>query len=41
TVQEELKTVDGTDDIRKVMQVCIDRSYSMSEFITNFADVVK
>ena len=41
TVQEELKTVSGTDDMREAMQVCIDRSYSMSGFITNFADVVK
>ena len=41
TVQEELKTVPKTDDMREAMQVCIDRSFSMSEFITNFADVVK
>jgi len=41
TVQEELKTLSGTDDLRKVMQVCINRSYGMSKFITNFADVVK
>ncbi|MDD3726857.1 MAG: ATP-binding protein, partial [Dysgonamonadaceae bacterium] len=40
-VQEELKTVPKTDDMREAMQVCIDRSFSMSEFITNFADVVK
>ena len=41
TVQEELKTVSETEDMRQAMQVCIDRSFSMSEFITNFADVVK
>lgn len=41
TVQEELITVPSTEDMREAMQVCIDRSFSMSEFITNFADVVK
>lgn len=41
TVQEELKTVPETEDMREAMQVCIDRCYSMSGFITNFADVVK
>ncbi len=41
TVQEELKTLPETNDMREAMQVCIDRSFSMSEFITNFADVVK
>jgi signal transduction histidine kinase len=33
--------MDDTEDIREVMKVCIERSYSMSRFITNFADVVK
>lgn len=41
TVQEELKTLPETNDMREAMQVCIDRSFSMSQFITNFADVVK
>ncbi len=41
TVQEELKILPETTDMREAMQVCIDRSFSMSEFITNFADVVK
>lgn len=41
TVQEELKTLPEAEDMREAMQVCIDRSFSMSEFITNFADVVK
>ena len=41
TVQEELKSVPETNDMREAMQVCIDRSFSMSEFITNFANVVK
>ena len=41
TVQEELKTVSETEDMREAMQVCVDRCYGMSGFITNFADVVK
>lgn len=41
TVQEELKTLPETTDMHEAMQVCIDRSFGMSEFITNFADVVK
>lgn len=41
TVQEELKTLPEAEDMREAMQVCIDRSFSMSQFITNFADVVK
>ena len=41
TVQEELKTLPEAQDMREAMQVCIDRSFSMSDFITNFADVVK
>ena len=41
TVQEELKTVPETEDMREAMQVCVDRCYGMSGFITNFADVVK
>lgn len=30
-----------SDDLREVMQVCVERCFSMSRFITNFADVVK
>lgn len=41
TVQEELKTLPEAEDMREAMQVCIDRSFSMSQFITNFANVVK
>jgi signal transduction histidine kinase len=33
--------MEDTEDLREVMRVCIERSYSMSRFITNFADVVK
>ena len=41
TVNDALQTLEDTEDIREVMKVCIERSYSMSRFITNFADVVK
>ncbi|WP_321424115.1 ATP-binding protein [uncultured Bacteroides sp.] len=41
TVEVTLADVENTEDIREVMRVCIDRCFSMSRFITNFADVVK
>ena len=41
TISDALQTMDNTEDICEVMKVCIERSYSMSKFITNFADVVK
>ena len=41
TVSDALQTMENTEDIREVMKVCIERSFSMSRFITNFADVVK
>ena len=41
TVNDALQILEDTEDIREVMKVCIERSYSMSRFITNFADVVK
>ena len=41
TVELTLAAVENTEDIRDVMRVCIDRCFSMSHFITNFADVVK
>ena len=41
TIDDALQTMDDTEDIREVMKVCVERSYSMSRFITNFADVVK
>ena len=41
TVNDALQTIDDTEDLQKVMKVCIERSFSMSRFITNFADVVK
>ena len=41
TVDSILQSMEDTEDLREVMRVCIERSYSMSRFITNFADVVK
>ena len=41
TIDDALQTIDDTEDIREVMKVCVERSYSMSRFITNFAEVVK
>ena len=41
TIDDALQTMDDTEDIREEMRVCVERSYSMSRFITNFADVVK
>ena len=41
TVSCALQMMEDTEDICEVMKVCIERSYSMSRFITNFADVVK
>lgn len=41
TVGKELKDIAETQDLQQAMQVCVERCYSMSRFITNFADVVK
>lgn len=41
TAEQALADMEQTEDIRNVMRVCIDRCFSMSRFITNFADVVK
>ena len=41
TVNDVLQSMDDTEDLCEVMKVCIERSFSMSRFITNFADVVK
>lgn len=41
TVEFALAEIEETEDIRDVMRVCIERCYSMSRFITNFANVVK
>ena len=41
TVDDVLQTMEETEDLREMLKVCIERSYGMSRFITNFADVVK
>lgn len=41
TVEQALSAEEGMKDICDVMRVCTDRCYSMSRFITRFADVVK
>ncbi len=41
SVCDALESLSGTDDLCEVMQVCVERCYGMSRFITNFADVVK
>lgn len=41
TVGQALSLEEGMEDICEVMRVCVERCYSMSCFITRFADVVK
>ena len=41
TVEDALLDMEDMKDLCEVMKVCVERSYSMSRFITNFADVVK
>ena len=41
TVEQALSESDGMEDICDVMRVCTERCFSMSRFITRFADVVK
>lgn len=41
TVGQALSDETGMEDICNAMQVCTDRCFSMSRFITRFADVVK
>lgn len=41
TVGEALAAEENMEDICEVMRVCTDRCFSMSRFITRFADVVK
>ena len=41
TVEQTLAAEEGMEDICEVMRVCMERCYSMSRFITRFADVVK
>ncbi len=41
TVIEGLEPLPEAEDMRQAMQICVERCYGMSRFITNFADVVK
>lgn len=41
TLEQALAGEDTMKDLCEVMQVCVERCYSMSRFITRFADVVK
>ena len=41
TVEQALSESEGMEDICDVMRVCTERCFSMSRFITRFADVVK
>ncbi|MBQ8673575.1 MAG: PAS domain-containing protein [Bacteroides sp.] len=41
TVSQALPDDEEGEEMKALMQVCTDRSYSMSRFITRFADVVK
>lgn len=41
TVEQVLASEQGMEDICEMMRICTDRCYSMSQFITRFADVVK
>lgn len=41
TLLDTFGGMENTDDIREVLQVSVDRCYSLSRFITGFADVVR
>lgn len=41
TAEQAMREEEGTDDLCDMMRVCIERCFSMSNFITRFADVVK
>ena len=41
TLSETFKGAEGMEDVADVLQIAIERCYSMSRFITNFADVVR
>lgn len=40
-VEQSLAEDDENKDMKDALSICIERSYNMSKFITNFADVVK
>lgn len=41
TVEQALSSEEDKEDICEVMRICVERCFSMSRFITRFADVVK
>lgn len=41
TIDGAMQSMDDTDELREVMRICNERCFSMSQFITNFANVVK
>lgn len=41
SVEQVLSEEQGMDDLCSLMKICMERCYSMSQFITRFADVVK
>ena len=41
TLHDTLTNINNSNDIGEVLQIAIERCYSMSRFITNFADVVR
>ena len=41
TLESTFSEMENTEDICDVLRVSIERCYSMSHFITNFADVVR
>ena len=41
TLEDTFREMENTDDICEVLRVSIERCYSMSQFITKFADVVR
>jgi nitrogen fixation/metabolism regulation signal transduction histidine kinase len=41
TLENTFRQIDGAEELDDVLQVAIERCYSMSRFITNFADVVR
>lgn len=41
TIDGAMESMNDTEELREVMRVCVERCFSMSHFITNFANVVK
>lgn len=41
TLEQDLPADKNNNDMKEALNICIERSYNMSRFITNFADVVR